>query len=822
FGEPVLLLIFEDTNGDLQKSSASITSADVAHTVTEVMINQDGDGDDSGFQSHCVDRTLDQKASLNGQLRQESDDATPSSTGSSEKSVVSGAARRDGPDIVSYPRHVAFTPAQVKRRSLITLRRNNGSPPPPASTTAIRANQKPSLLRISTSLSQEQSSSSCWKTVGGNHPVAHTVAERRARAEALEVERRRACRASLEASEAALEAARQRAYRLRVARSLELRNREEERHAKVIARRKRLEEERKEYLSRRITGTATTTKTGGQVHHLSSLQRVNPKISVCGFASDLDPTDPRYCPFGFGSSTRRDVCRSSKQQLTATRKTVSCGDRGRNQHAAIPKLSTSFTVESRKRLTTNADATFISTHAGPSKSLKDGNTTSTPSKRRNSGSIILKGSSNSGQISKAQDEPRPPQFTGSDISKNRLKIPPTPTPRSKALTLQLPKASEVPSTSSISRTMEKQRCTAAPKSPTCVRAGCKSTEVEAQTCRARLNEQRKLAQSSKCEEENNSLLETMARSTVNEAIDLAVAEHKAEVVEASAALAGTRALEKAVGLLAGLADSSAVRTERRRLHQRCLVGCSTVKPRTDGTRLLRNASFSSKEVLNNALERMTLSVNASSIRKPQSEVISALTKAAPDADQIMSRVYAPTGTQPPLRPTVNPPLRITVENNSVSRGEVDRLEPRRHLPQNGATKWMVESDQLALNSKATLILRNHLSRKKQAPPPLELCSPCTETSSISDLDPYFTNGHNGQCHGSELSLDTQLVKRSTCSPVQIDKDQYLHEIFGRHSSGTSTTIATCYSPNRQIQSDRLTSTQHSTCSDVSITSRLQH
>lgn len=97
-------------------------------------------------------------------------------------------------------------------------------------------------MRMSASVSQEHSSTNCWRVRDGNHPVAHTVAERRARAEALEAERRRARRANLEASEAALEAARQRAHSLRAARSLELRNREEERHAKVVARRKLLEE----------------------------------------------------------------------------------------------------------------------------------------------------------------------------------------------------------------------------------------------------------------------------------------------------------------------------------------------------------------------------------------------------------------------------------------------------------------------------------------------------------------------------------------------------------------------------------------------------
>ena len=167
--------------------------------------------------------------------------------------------------------------------------------------------------------------------------VAHTVAERRARAEALEIQRIRVCRAKLEASEAALEAARQRALSLRSARISELRSRDEERRAKVTARRKRLEEvknksffefysvfsyqqERKEYLDRCISDNLTTPDPGGHPQHSRSFRHAPPKPSICGFASELDPSDPRYCPFGFGSSSRRDVCLSAKQQMIATRK----------------------------------------------------------------------------------------------------------------------------------------------------------------------------------------------------------------------------------------------------------------------------------------------------------------------------------------------------------------------------------------------------------------------------------------------------------------------------------------------------------------------
>ncbi|VDK41622.1 unnamed protein product [Taenia asiatica] len=387
--------IFEDTDGDFPKSSISATPAEFAHTVTEVVINHDGDGDDSGFQSHCVEKTFDPRTPVNSHLRRESDDGTPSSIGSSEKSVVSSGAQRVVSDITSHSRPVTFTPSRVKRRSLFTLRSSNSSPPPPPPTIADRSHQKPLSMRMSTSISQEHSSNSCRRVKDGNHLVAHTVAERRARAEALEVERRRARRAILEASEAALEAARQRAHSLRAARSLELRNREEERHARVVARRKLLEEERKEYLIRRITSTATITETGDHSHRLRSLRNPKPKVSVCGFASELDPSDPRYCPFGFGSCTRRDVCPSPMQQLAVIRKTESCSGRGGFRHAAISKLSTSFTVESQGRLMTNADAKFASTQSGSNKPPKDRNINSTPSKRRQSGSAIPKSSTNS-------------------------------------------------------------------------------------------------------------------------------------------------------------------------------------------------------------------------------------------------------------------------------------------------------------------------------------------------------------------------------------------------------------------------------------------
>lgn len=88
------------------------------------------------------------------------------------------------------------------------------------------------------------------------------------------------------------------------------------------------------------------------------------KVSICGFCSELDPSDPRYCPFGFGSSSRRDVCLSTKQQLIAL------------NTLPMTKLSASFTAGSQSRLVTHAPAMSSSMHAGRGRPLVDRNTNS--------------------------------------------------------------------------------------------------------------------------------------------------------------------------------------------------------------------------------------------------------------------------------------------------------------------------------------------------------------------------------------------------------------------------------------------------------------
>ncbi|VDM25671.1 unnamed protein product [Hydatigera taeniaeformis] len=110
--------------------------------------------------------------------------------------------------------------------------------------------------------------------------------------------------------------------------------------------------------------------------------------------------------------------------------------------------------------------------------------------------------------------------------------------------------------------------------------------------------------------EKDSLLEAIARATVNEAINLAVAELKSEAMEVSKAASRGGAVEEvAAQLLAGLADSSATRTERRRPRRRCLFGENSTRFVGDGARLVDNAVASSKEILTDGLERMTLSAD---------------------------------------------------------------------------------------------------------------------------------------------------------------------------------------------------------------------
>lgn len=86
-------------------------------------------------------------------------------------------------------------------------------------------------------------------------------------------------------------------------------------------------------------------------------------------------------------------------------------------------------------------------------------------------------------------------------SKSHPKIPPTPTPRSKALTLQHPKAAVISNTSSLSQTIEKKQCGVAAKSSIRAHAVCEPTEAVAQVSQAHLNECRKFSQEKRVAED---------------------------------------------------------------------------------------------------------------------------------------------------------------------------------------------------------------------------------------------------------------------------------------------------------------------------------
>ncbi|VDM26790.1 unnamed protein product [Hydatigera taeniaeformis] len=176
----------------------------------------------------------------------------------------------------------------------------------------------------------------------------------------------------------------------------------------------------------------------------------------------------------------------------------------------------------------------------------------------------------------------------------------------------------------------------------------------------------------------------------------------------------------------------------------------------------------------------------------------------------MSRVRASVGTSRPLDGVARTPLRIDVEKDGVGGGgdgggngggggggggdgggggggEMGQKEARQCRGLNDGIRWMLESGRLSANSRAARLLHNHLAGKEQPPPPrksiirvkwsetvvchmrvfgcagavafvvllthslpvivVELCSPCTETSSVSDLEQHATGGSNtlGQC-----------------------------------------------------------------------------
>ena len=73
---------------------------------------------------------------------------------------------------------------------------------------------------------------------------------------------------------------------------------------------------------------------------------------------------------------------------------------------------------------------------------------------------------------------------------------------------------------------------------------------------------------------------------------------------------------------------------------------------------------------------------------------------------------------------------------------------------------------------------------------------------------------------SDFSLNNPVGKDAIDLPMEGGDDEGSHENGEWNSSSTSTTIAVCYPLSRRIQPDKLRSSQHSSCSDVSTHSGL--
>lgn len=102
------------------------------------------------------------------------------------------------------------------------------------------------------------------------------------------------------------------------------------------------------------------------------------------------------------------------------------------------------------------------------------------------------------------------------------------------------------------------------------------------------------------EEEMNDQLQAIARVTVDEAINLAVAELKAEAVEASATFSGKEmAASKAAKLLSEISNNNGGDFQ----------GVSLGDKEDDAEGLLECALTTSKKVLSQAVEKMTLTAN---------------------------------------------------------------------------------------------------------------------------------------------------------------------------------------------------------------------
>uniref|UniRef100_A0A0X3NJD8 Uncharacterized protein n=2 Tax=Schistocephalus solidus TaxID=70667 RepID=A0A0X3NJD8_SCHSO len=247
----------------------------------------------------------------------------------------------------SYPEHRESRLRRRRRRSRVF--------PPPSSSSGRDVESPKSATKHSSS--DGDTKASVISAVEPGPCTSRTIAEKQRKAEALAAERSRERLVNFAAAEAAAEAARERARQQREARSQELKRREEERRRNADERRKALE------MARQGRNVSTTGRDASTVTNpgLSKSLRVSsvhgrgaPTSLPRGFASELDPSDPRYCPYGFGSSCRREVC------LTTSQIVKTHNDQNRRNI-----LTTSFTADVKrkfhvpdKRMTTSATINY--------------------------------------------------------------------------------------------------------------------------------------------------------------------------------------------------------------------------------------------------------------------------------------------------------------------------------------------------------------------------------------------------------------------------------------------------------------------------------
>ncbi|KAM3174009.1 hypothetical protein ACTXT7_011401 [Hymenolepis weldensis] len=363
--------------------------------------------------------------------------------------------------------------------------------------------------------------------------------------------------------------------------------------------------------------------------------------------------------------------------------------------------------------------------------------------------------------------------------------------------------------------------------PLSVSAGCEPSEANAQIYRARIKEQRRIARERqrleeeetarrqkkktpesfrKREEEMNEQLEEMARVTVNEAISHAIAELKAEAVEASKTMSENETVAcKAAHLLSSISSGNE------------LNGVAL----GDNKDVLESALSTSKKVLSNAVENMTLSANTGYTLKSQSEIINVLSNAVSNSsgwekryarlDEVMNRVRTSSGASSVSNGLDNSIAPLTITVSCVNGVEGEDMK-RYQLKPCEAIKSMLESGRLPENCKAAVLLRNRIARYEQVSP-IELCSSFPETPNNSEFETKTV---------IEQSPNAQVVDKFPNSPEDSGNEQDPREDTDWNTSSTSTTVAVCFPLNRRIQPDELLLSQNSSCSDISTNSGLQN